>query len=74
MGIITLLKNNHAFDGQSITLRCLVQIVFIGPYEHHSNLLPWKEAGATVVLIRENKDGLVDVDHLRLELQVGRTP
>jgi len=23
-------------------------IVFIGPYEHHSNILPWRDAGAEV--------------------------
>jgi selenocysteine lyase/cysteine desulfurase len=24
-------------------------IVLVGPYEHHSNLLPWREIGATVI-------------------------
>lgn len=24
------------------------QIVFVGPFEHHSNLLPWRELGAEV--------------------------
>lgn len=23
-------------------------VVFIGPYEHHSNILPWRDAGAQV--------------------------
>jgi len=23
-------------------------VVFIGPYEHHSNILPWRETGAKV--------------------------
>jgi len=26
-------------------------IVFVGPYEHHSNLLPWKDIGATVITV-----------------------
>ena len=26
--------------------------VLVGPYEHHSNLLPWRESGATIVEIR----------------------
>ena len=26
-------------------------IVFIGPFEHHSNLIPWREAGCTIVMI-----------------------
>ncbi len=25
-------------------------VVFVGPYEHHSNILPWKESGAKVKL------------------------
>ena len=27
-------------------------IVFIGAHEHHSNILPWKEAGAQTLIIR----------------------
>jgi len=26
-------------------------IVFVGPHEHHSNILPWKDAGAKVSLM-----------------------
>ena len=26
-------------------------IVFVGPHEHHSNILPWKEAGAAIITI-----------------------
>ena len=32
-------------------------VVFIGPYEHHSNELPWRESVADVVTIREDADG-----------------
>ena len=39
-------------------------VVFIGPYEHHSNELPWRESSADVVTIREDADGRVDIDHL----------
>jgi len=28
-------------------------VVFCGPYEHHSNLLPWRESGCEIVMIRE---------------------
>src|SRR3954447_20649040 len=28
-------------------------VVFVGPYEHHSNELPWRESHAEVVTIRE---------------------
>ena len=43
-------------------------VVFIGPYEHHSNELPWREAAADVVTIREAPDGRLDIDHLEHEL------
>ena len=45
-------------------------MVFVGPFEHHSNLLPWREAGAVVVRISETSDGLVNLVHLTKELQV----
>lgn len=28
-------------------------VVFIGPYEHHSNLLPWRESGCEIVMVPE---------------------
>jgi selenocysteine lyase/cysteine desulfurase len=43
-------------------------VVFIGPYEHHSNELPWRESIADVVTIDEDADGHVDLEHLRTEL------
>jgi selenocysteine lyase/cysteine desulfurase len=36
-------------------------VVFIGPYEHHSNELPWRETIADVVTIPEDADGHVDL-------------
>ena len=44
-------------------------VVFIGPYEHHSNELPWRESIADVVTIHENADGHIDVAHLESELK-----
>jgi len=44
-------------------------VVFLGPYEHHSNELPWRESIAQVVPIREDDAGRVDVDHLSYELR-----
>ena len=44
-------------------------VVFIGPYEHHSNELPWRESVADVVTIREDEDGRVDIEHLEHELR-----
>jgi selenocysteine lyase/cysteine desulfurase len=50
--------------------------VLVGPYEHHSNLLPWRESGATVIEIEEAKQGGPDLDHLaRMLAQVkGKGP
>jgi selenocysteine lyase/cysteine desulfurase len=44
-------------------------VVFIGPYEHHSNELPWRESIADVVTIGEDEDGRVDIEHLEHELR-----
>ena len=43
-------------------------VVFIGPYEHHSNELPWRESIADVVTIAEDADGRLDLDQLEREL------
>jgi selenocysteine lyase/cysteine desulfurase len=43
-------------------------VVFVGPYEHHSNELPWRESIAEVVPIGEDADGHIDVDDLRAQL------
>jgi selenocysteine lyase/cysteine desulfurase len=43
-------------------------VVFIGPYEHHSNELPWRESIADVVTIPEDADGRIDLARLEAEL------
>jgi selenocysteine lyase/cysteine desulfurase len=43
-------------------------VVFIGPYEHHSNELPWRESIADVVVIPEDADGHIDLARLEAEL------
>ncbi|MFH0751116.1 MAG: aminotransferase class V-fold PLP-dependent enzyme, partial [Chloroflexota bacterium] len=43
-------------------------VVFIGPYEHHSNELPWRESIADVVTIPEDADGRIDLARLDAEL------
>ena len=43
-------------------------VVFIGPYEHHSNELPWRESIADVVVIGEDSDGRIDLEELEAEL------
>ena len=44
-------------------------VVFIGPYEHHSNEIPWRESIADVVVIRQDPDGGVDQEDLRVQLE-----
>jgi selenocysteine lyase/cysteine desulfurase len=43
-------------------------VVFVGPYEHHSNELPWRESIADVVVIGADADGHIDLAHLEAEL------
>ncbi len=43
-------------------------VVFIGPYEHHSNELPWRESIADVVVIGQDEDGHIDIPRLEQEL------
>lgn len=44
-------------------------VVFLGPYEHHSNILPWRESKAKVVEIPEAHDGGIDLDALHRALK-----
>jgi selenocysteine lyase/cysteine desulfurase len=43
-------------------------VVFIGPFEHHSNELPWRESLADVVVIAQDTDGHIDAAQLEREL------
>src|SRR3954471_13782221 len=43
-------------------------VVFVGPYEHHSNELPWRESIADVVTIDADADGHVDLAALEAAL------
>jgi selenocysteine lyase/cysteine desulfurase len=43
-------------------------VVFIGPYEHHSNELPWRESIADVVSIPLTEGGQIDLDVLEEQL------
>jgi len=43
-------------------------VVFLGPYEHHSNELPWRESIADVVTIPEDADGRIDLAALERAL------
>jgi selenocysteine lyase/cysteine desulfurase len=43
-------------------------VVFVGPYEHHSNELPWRETIADVIEIKEDADGHIDLVELESRL------
>lgn len=43
--------------------------VLVGPYEHHSNILPWRDAGARVLRVRESPAGGVDLVDLESKLR-----
>jgi selenocysteine lyase/cysteine desulfurase len=44
-------------------------VVFLGPYEHHSNEISWRETVADVVTIHEDADGLIDQEELAEQLE-----
>ena len=47
-------------------------VVFIGPYEHHTNELMWRESFADVVVISLNSEGQVDLVDLESKLSESR--
>jgi selenocysteine lyase/cysteine desulfurase len=48
-------------------------VVLVGPFEHHSNILPWRDAGAKVVRVCEDPTtGLVDLSDLAKHLGAAR--
>ncbi|XP_042515668.1 probable cysteine desulfurase [Macadamia integrifolia] len=58
---------------RSKVIDCLVGserwVVFTGPYEHHSNLLSWRQSLADVVEIGIDENGNVDINSLVKELE-----
>jgi selenocysteine lyase/cysteine desulfurase len=44
-------------------------VVFVGPFEHHSNEVTWRQGLATVVEVDLTPDGGVDLEHLAVLLQ-----
>jgi selenocysteine lyase/cysteine desulfurase len=44
-------------------------VIFVGPYEHHSNELPWRETIADVVEIGADADGHIDQAELEARLK-----
>ncbi|KAI9109334.1 hypothetical protein K1719_019678 [Acacia pycnantha] len=44
-------------------------VIFVGPHEHHSNLLSWRQSLAEVIEISHDDEGLPDMDSLKLKLE-----
>ena len=49
-------------------------VVFIGPYEHHSNELPWRTAWRTWSSSTTTRTGRIDLPKLEDELRAPRGP
>ncbi|OAY33284.1 uncharacterized protein LOC110629500 isoform X1 [Manihot esculenta] len=47
-------------------------VVFVGPYEHHSNLLSWRQSLAEVVEIGVDDNGLIHMESLQEKLHFYR--
>jgi selenocysteine lyase/cysteine desulfurase len=47
-------------------------VVFVGPFEHHSNELPWRESRCDVVVGRECQVDGIDLDDLAAKLEEHR--
>jgi len=68
----TLLGNALGMDAVRTVKEYLREnqpIVFVGPYEHHSNEISWRENLATVVAVRLDSEGGIDLKHLEELLQ-----
>jgi len=68
----TLLDNALGADKVAIFKKYLREnqpVVFVGPYEHHSNEISWRENLATVVTVRMDSEGDIDLQHLEELLQ-----
>ncbi len=61
-------KSNDEDSGFVEKLEKDSPVVFIGPYEHHTNELMWREALAEVVVIPFNSEGRIDLEILEKKL------
>lgn len=54
---VGLQKLVHLFGADRLDDGGRPALVLLGPYEHHSNLLPWRESGAQVIELPEDAAG-----------------
>lgn len=57
------------FGGDQRDAQGCPALVLLGPYEHHSNLLPWRECGAQVIELPEDAGGGPDLGALATALR-----
>ena len=72
IGVLGLRIPSNLDDQYSLSAHIATSVrpvIFVGPYEHHSNELPWRETIADVVTIDEDSDGHLDLKHLEAQLQ-----
>ncbi|XP_017757061.1 PREDICTED: uncharacterized protein LOC108548558 [Eufriesea mexicana] len=63
-------------QGTAAALRTLLRhldlskstVVFVGPFEHHANLRPWREYGVRIVRVSETREGFLDLNDLERSL------
>ena len=68
----TLLGNALGQDTLEVFRQYLAEnqpVVFIGPYEHHSNEISWRQNLVTVVPVKLDDEGGIDLAHLEELLQ-----
>ncbi|WOO77552.1 putative cysteine desulfurase [Vanrija pseudolonga] len=67
--VIGLLGLRAPDDGSATLPTEKRPVIFIGPYEHHSNDIAWRETIADVVVIAEDSVGSIDVADLEKRLK-----
>lgn len=63
-------------QGTAAALRALLRhldltkstVVFVGPFEHHANLRPWREHGVRIMRVSETREGFLDLNDLERSL------
>ncbi len=68
-GLLRTHAGPNAADAFEAALREQQPVVFVGPYEHHSNEVTWREGLATVVEVDLDAEGRLDLGHLEALLQ-----
>lgn len=68
LGIRRSLASAHGSKVTESALQNKKPIVFVGPYEHHSNELPWRESNAEVVCIPLTSCGQINIAILQQKL------